>query len=134
MSTKVICPFSKPIIANWCQCRYANLAERCSGKMSCQCAAKCLHSCQTLVELLKQKSRFVFAVSSHNEALTHAQMMKIRCGGLIGMQRVLSFGDDVPDVWKIIEQIESRYNNLADFPYSEIMPDIKVFKHRAKSR
>lgn len=132
MTNKVLCPFSKPIIGNWCQCEYANLEERCSGKMSCIRAADLLPVCQNLVSVLKKNSCFVLGISDSDIELTHAQLMKIRCGGLLGMRRVLKAGEHLPDVVDIINQTELQFGSLTDFPFSEIMPDIKAFSHRVK--
>lgn len=132
MSQQVICPFSKPIIGGWSQCEFANLEERCSGKMGCKKGAEHLEQCHHLVDLLKEKSRFVLGLSDTQSDLTHAELMKIRCGGLGGMQRLLGFEDPVADIPWVIEQAIKKYTVLEDFPFSEIMPDITAFSHRKK--
>ena len=131
---KSLCPFSKPIISNWCQCQHANLDERCAGKMSCLKADEYLAGCYELVDVFKEKSRFILGLSQHNEELTHMQLMKIRCGGLIGMQRVMSGQVDttIPDVLNVICQAEVRYGDVLAFPFNEVVRDIKEFSHRKK--
>ncbi len=129
---KTLCPFSKPIIGNWCQCQYANLDDRCAGKMTCLKSDVYLAGCYELVELFKEKSLFVLGITQHEAELTHMQLMKIRCGGLIGMQRVLSNNTDVPDVLATLHLAEQRYASIGDFPFSEIVRDIKDFSHRKK--
>ncbi len=130
-----LCPFSKPIIGNWCQCPHARMMDRCSGKMWCAEADKELDRCSYLVDLLRDNSRFVLALSDQEEELTHTQLMKIRCGGLKGMQRFLGQGNDEPPaVLEIRDQIVQRYGDLSAFPFHEIMPDIKGFSHRKKLR
>jgi hypothetical protein len=65
------------------------------------------------------------------------QLMKIRCGGLLGMQRILMDEADAsgaPDVLKLIQLAEQRYGEVRDFPFSEIVSDIQNFSHRAKKR
>ena len=133
MSDETLCPFSKPIIGQWCQCPYAILAERCSGKMVCSRANDLLASCRQLSTLLHQRSLFVLGLKPSVEELTHAQSLKVRCGGLLGMQRVLQLNEERPNVPELISQAESRYASLDEFPYSEIVPDMRDFSHRAKS-
>jgi len=58
-----LCPFSKPIIGNWCQCKLANLEERCAGKMICKQSDEHLATCHELVNIFKEKSRFVLALA-----------------------------------------------------------------------
>jgi hypothetical protein len=133
MPNKILCPFSKPIIGGWCTCDYANLEERCSGKMSCKRSAELLSSCSELVNSLKENSRFVLGLHDDPDLLTHAQLMKIRCGGLLGMQRVLELGDHKPDVRTVIDKVNERFESVDSFPFNEIMPDIKHFSHRSGS-
>ena len=133
MNGNSLCPFSKPIIGNWCQCPYASLADRCSGKMFCARAADYQESCAALVEMLKEKSRFVLGLGQDVGDLTHAQLMKIRCGGLLGMQRVLKMETGAPPaVREVLAAAESQYGDVSSFPFSEIVRDIKAFRHRKK--
>ena len=133
---KTLCPFSKPIIGNWCQCQHANLDERCAGKMTCLEAREHLAGCYALVDIFREKSRFVLGLSHADSELTHMQLMKIRCGGLLGMQRILMENKDcgVPDVLQLIQLAEQRYGEVRDFPFSDIVSDIQNFSHRAKKR
>lgn len=101
--------------------------------MFCARAAEYQESCAELVEVLKEKSRFVLGVSPDDTELTHAQLMKIRCGGLLGMQRILKMGIGAPPaVREVISAAQSQYGDLSRFPFSEIVRDIKAFRHRKK--
>lgn len=126
-----LCPFSKPILGKWCQCSHARLAERCSGKMICSQAQEYRQSCMELDELLKTNSRFIFGQSSQQVELTHAQLMKIRCGGLTAMQKVLGLNSAKPlDILDLIQSTRQQFQDMTEFPYNEIVRDIKEFKHR----
>lgn len=132
-----LCPFSKPIIGGWCQCKLANLEERCAGKMICRQSDQYLGGCLQLVNIFKEKSRFVLGISQQQNELTHMQLMKIRCGGLQGMHRVLTENkpqsqQQLPDVLETIELARKRYGQVVDFPFSEIIKDIQGFSHRRK--
>lgn len=130
---KTLCPFSKPIIGNWCKCQYANLDERCAGKMTCLKSGQYLAGCYDLVYVLKEQSRFILGISQPEQELTHMQLMKIRCGGLIGMQRVISGQlDSPPDVLNVMHQAEIMYGDVLAFPFNEVVRDIKEFSHRKK--
>ncbi len=131
---KTLCPFSKPIIGNWCRCKHANLDERCGGKMTCLMAEDYLEGCYALVELFKQRSRFVLGITNEQDALTHQQLMKIRCGGLLGMQRLLQQQEAVPDVLDIMQLAREVYGDVESFPFSDIVPDIQNFSHRKRRR
>jgi len=135
MTDELLCPFSKPIIGDYCRCPHAVLAERCSGKMVCSRDDELRASCDELVDLFRQKAHFVLSISSIDSELTHAQSMKIRCGGLLGMQRVMGLvSGDVPMIREMMNTAEKEYGSVAEFPFSEIMPDIQNFNHRRKLR
>lgn len=126
-----LCPFSKAIIGKWCHCPHAKLADRCSGKMSCTRLEDLQESCFELDEAFKVNTRFILGVTSENIELTHAHLMKIRCGGLLGMQRVLNIeSNQQVYVRDVIDKIIKEYGSIDRFPYNEIVQDIKNFKHR----
>ncbi len=126
-----LCPFSKPVIGKWCACKYARLTDRCAGKMDCQNPDNHLDTCHQLVAQLENNARFILGVSNKDQPLTHQQYMKIKCGGMEGMHRVLKLEtNELPLVTKISEYTIKQYGSLEDFPYGEIVRDIANFSHR----
>ena len=130
-----LCPFSKPLVGGWCQCPYARAAERCSGKMECTRVENYHASCVALVDAFKENSRFVLGISNSAAELTHTQLMKIRCGGLKGMRRVLNLESDEPPVVRdVIAAAATMHGSIDSFPFNEIVRDIKTFQHRNKKQ
>lgn len=130
-TTNELCPFSKPILGKWCSCPHAKLADRCSGKMSCTRMDDLKASCDELDQAFKTNMRFILGVINESDELTHAQLMKIRCGGLLGMKRVLDINTDEPvSVREVIDKTIKEYADIKNFPYNKIVQDIKNFKHR----
>ncbi|VAW92142.1 hypothetical protein MNBD_GAMMA22-2373 [hydrothermal vent metagenome] len=128
-----LCPFSKPVIGGWCECPYASLMERCTGKIACHRDDKFFLSCSNLANSLKNNSSFILGLNNSETLLTHAQSMKIRCGGMLGMQRVMNIEINSPPVIpNIIAVAELLYNDACNFPFNEIVQDIKSFNHRKK--
>ena len=126
-----LCPFSKPVIGKWCRCEYARLFDRCAGKMHCRHPGDHLDICHQLVIQLENNTRFILGVSNKDSLLTHQQYMKIKCGGMEGMQRVLNPGsEELPSVTDISAHIIKKYGSLSHFPYGEIVRDISNFSHR----
>ena len=100
--------------------------------MTCLKEDEYIADCYKLVDTFKEKSRFVLGISQTDE-LTHMQLMKIRCGGLLGMQRVLCKQEsDIPDVLKIMQLAANQYGDISEFPFNEIVRDIQAFSHRKK--
>lgn len=126
-----LCPFSKPILGKWCSCPHAKLADRCSGKMSCTRQDDLKASCHELDQAFKTNTRFILGMVNDNDELTHAQLMKIRCGGLSGMKRVLGINTGYAvNICEVIELTRTNYKAIENFPYNEIVQDIKIFRHR----
>lgn len=130
-NTHALCPFSKAILGKWCQCQHSKLADKCSGKMTCTRLDDLKHSCLELDNAFKSNSRFILGVTNNNAELTHANLMKIRCGGLLGMRRVLNIDNEGSvDIRNVIDRISSQYAGIEHFPFNDIVQDIKLFKHR----
>jgi hypothetical protein len=128
-----LCPFSKPILGQWCRCDFARLEDRCSGKMICAHPGEHRATCLHLTELLKKNARFSLNLSNTDNQISHAQAMKIKCGGLLGMQRILETDTQhPPSVVGIVAEVRERYGSLEDFPFGEIIRDIAGFSHRNK--
>lgn len=128
-----LCPFSKPIISLWCACPYASLKDGCTGKMACNREAEFHIACNKLVDILKNYSRFILGINKHEMELTHSQSMKIRCGGILGMQRVMNINvNSTPIIPDILSASGIHYASIGDFPFNEIVQDIKNFCHRKK--
>lgn len=126
-----LCPFSKSIIGKWCHCPHAKLADRCSGKMTCTRLDDLQETCFELDDAFKVNTRFILGIKSENDELTHAHLMKIRCGGLLGLQRVLNIESGrLVNVRDVIDKIIKDYSSIAGFPYNKIVQDIKDFKYR----
>ena len=129
------CPFSIPISGQLCQCTHARLADRRSGKMICIRADEYRENCIALADVLKHKSRFVLGLSVSDVDLIHAQLMKILCGGLLGMQRVLKLTPGTPpNVLDLIAATQTEYGEVAQFPFGQIIKDIQAFTYRKKLR
>lgn len=131
MSDEDLCPFSRVIVGKWLPCPHARLLERPSGKLRCSRADDYRDSCLNLDAVLKENSRFALGIRNLDQALTHAQLMKIRCGGLLGMQRVMKqSGDECIDIVSLVQAILTHYGVFENFPFSEILNDIRQFRFR----
>lgn len=130
-----LCPFSKPILGQWCACNHARVNDRCSGKMWCSRAEERRDDCLQLYQLLRQKARFTLNIRDTESEISHALAMKIKCGGLLGMQRLLEPDSEKrPDIVSIIDLTKHQYGDVQDFPYGNIVRDIAAFSHRKSKR
>ena len=103
--------------------------------MNCQHPDNHLELCQQLVAELERNTQFILGVSNNESPLTHQQYMKIKCGGMEGMQRVLEpESEELPRVTDISAEILKQYDSYADFPYGDIVRDIANFSHRKSAK
>lgn len=92
-------------------------------------------TCLQLVQLLKENARFTLNLSNTDAQINHAQAMKIKCGGILGMQRILESDSEAsPSIVDIIEQAQKRFGSIDAFPYGDIIRDISGFSHRKARR
>lgn len=124
------CPFGKAILARSCACPLSGrlaIAER--EVVNCTEAAA-QQQCSSLYELLRRNSLFALRLIHADEPLTHAQNMKLQCGGLHGLQLALDDTDEVFDVAGLVEAAQQTFGSLEELPYSQIMQSVAAFQVR----
>jgi hypothetical protein len=121
-----ICAFEKTVLTKCVYCSQVekhNLAEReivaCNDVVH---RARCI----TLYQLLRSNFSFALGVVHIDEPLTHAQEMRLQCGGLKGMQFVVDGNDEVNDVVRLLDVVEQRYVTLEQLPFQEIVQAAKA--------
>jgi hypothetical protein len=124
------CPFGEAILARCCACSLARrqaIAER--EAVNCTRSAARAQCCE-LYELLRHNSLFALKQVHADEPLTHANNMKVQCGGLRGLQQVLDATDEVGDVAALVEAAWQEFGGLEELPYSQIIQSVAAFHPR----
>ncbi len=127
------CVFEKALLAACCTCRLAqrrNIAER--EVVACTDAAA-LEACARLLALLRRNATFSLHLSHPHERLTHAQEIKVQCGGLAGLQRVLAGAEAIGDVSLLVQSARQAQGGLEGLPYSEIVQSVAAYRLRRRS-
>ncbi|MCO5098092.1 MAG: hypothetical protein M9884_11595 [Rhodocyclaceae bacterium] len=127
------CAFEKALLAGCCACSLAqrrHIAER--EAVACLDAVA-RASCVLLLQLLRRNAAFTLHLSRADEQLTHAQEMKVQCGGLAGLQRVLSGSEEVEDVSRLVQSARQAQGGLEDLPYSEIVQSVAAYRTRRRA-
>jgi hypothetical protein len=124
------CVFRKPVLSRCCACSKAdriNIAER--EAVNCT-DEKAFAQCKVLAQLLRENSRFALKIQHPFERLPHGQIMRIYCGGLLGLQALLDPGKSdastVDDVYALASRAYVRYGGFEAIPYTEV---VKVIVH-----
>ncbi len=126
------CVFEKAINSRICNCNKAqrfNLADRegvaCTSEYG-------LQRCSQLLSHLRKNARFVLQCLDVNEALAHAEEIKIQNGGLLGLQlQVENHAENiVKDIDNLITMAENKFKHLENLPYSQLMQVITAYQIR----
>ena len=89
-------------------------------------------NCQLLVDHLKQNCKFALrqATTTGGSKLTHGQEMKIKSGGLHGLQSVLNHE---ADIHSLLTSAIEQYDTLDALPWDKILPSVQAYNVRKKA-
>lgn len=128
------CPFERALQTSFFQCKQSQkvfVGEK--ENVVCTNPPARLN-CHTLVAQLKKNARFALKLDQAHSTLTHGQEMKLKCGGLQGLQ-LLKLSDPVAtDVNQLIQQAVSHYQDLAHLPYPALVQSIASYQLRKQPR
>ena len=128
------CEFEKAVLSLCVSCKLAEnhlLAER--ETINCH-DAKAQETCVRLRDVLRTNSAFVLKITTNMDApLPHNKDMRVQCGGLKGLQKVVNGSEEVTNVRKLVTDVLARYVNLESLPYALIVQSISNFSIRKRS-
>ncbi len=126
------CPFEKAILSSRCGCekfQRLNIAER---EAAACVSASAQQQCLELLEQLYENARFALHQSDLNSPLAHAQMMKLQCGGLQGLQSILKHRGTINNINGLVKFIFTNFDDLKQIPYQEVVQFISHYQVRKK--
>ncbi len=126
------CVFAKALLA---QCAICELARRQSvgERDGVACSSPLARAaCGTLYGLLREKSAFALHLTGTGRVLRHAQVMKIQCGGLLGLKQAIEPAAHAPDVHRLVREASERYGSLDALPFSEIVKGVAAWTGRRR--
>ena len=115
------CTFEKAVLAGCVECKRAErvqIAER--ESVACLNQAS-LSRCTSLHIHLRHSFAFALKNVHEDAALSHAQEMRVQCGGLLGLQNVLDGSAEVDNVDALLDSVLQQWGELAAIPYSEVV-------------
>jgi hypothetical protein len=114
------CVFEQALLGHCAACSLAlhiQIAER--EAATCPLAAS--HArCHDLHNQLRRCFSFALGVPTDGE-LPHAKEMRVQCGGLMGMQQLLSGDAEVADVDALITEVMAEWGDWSEVPWSEVV-------------
>ncbi len=126
------CAFGKAVLAGCCSCSLAKkhyIAER-ESVVCVDLSAR--NRCISMHQLLRLNSAFALNHIHADEPMTHAQEVKLQCGGLIGLQLAVNNTKAVADVVTLLDAARGKFGDQQMFPYSQIVQSVAAFRPRKK--
>lgn len=129
------CVYEKAINSRVCNCSQAkrfNLADR--EGVSCN-SAQAQKICVELMQVLREKARFVLQQVNVGEQLPHNAEIKIQNGGVKGLLKVLN--DEAlseQDIFQVLAAAMSKYQTIEQLPYSVIMQEVAAYQGRRRRK
>ncbi len=115
------CAFGRAILGCCAACDHSSqvqIAER--EAIACQNAAS--HSrCRQLHALLRDSFSFALGKARISGPLTHAEEMRVQCGGLKGLRQVLEGRTEIANIDTLVGNALQRWGRLDRIPYSEVV-------------
>lgn len=107
------CVFAKAVLARAASCPLAQ--RRSVGERELlECRSPVARTnCDTLAALMRERARFALRLPAPSEPLMHAQAMRLQCGGLAGLQQVLTTTDGQTDEETDEETVETAAGQAA---------------------
>lgn len=115
------CTFEKSLQTRCVACERSDrvqIAER--EAVTCRNTAS-LARCTELHGKLRHSFAFALGMVREDTVLSHAQEMRVQCGGLRGLQFVLDESAVVDNVDGLVESAVGKWGELAEIPYSEVV-------------
>jgi len=129
------CPFEKALEI----CRHAcqnSLRIGIGERLAIGCAStEARKTCRELLALLHDNAAFALHQTDMS-VLPHAKELKVQCGGLRGLHKVLApedeTGAEVTNIFALVAQAQTLFNGLGNLPFSEIVRSIVHFEGRRR--
>ena len=127
------CPFSTPLVTHQFGCAHAQEVVRRGGaEIDCTDAAAWTR-CERVFQQLKAAALPAFGVEDDLLSMPHSVRVKIQCGGLLGVQRLLTGpANRVEDINQLLTAAETRFGMT--LPTAELTSDITAYQPRARRR
>lgn len=126
------CVFERALLARHAVCELAS-SHQIAERETVSCSQAVAHAeCARLAELLREKSAFALGVADTRRILPHAMMMKIQCGGLLGMKQAFDPVALAPNVRRLLRLGLEAHGDIESLPFSEIVKGVAAWKSRRR--
>jgi len=132
----LLCPFARAILSNGFGCENATRLFIGEGADIGCTSDTARTNCLFLLETLKQNAQFALKLRSPDARLPHGKLMKLQCGGLLGLQAALSperaRQPTLANIHALVVKAHETYGSLRDLPYRDIVKSVSAYKPRRR--
>jgi hypothetical protein len=130
------CVFEKALNNRRCDCsRKARFLLATREGVGCRSESS-LANCTEFLDTLRAKSRFALRETFIDGPLPHNKELKVQAGGTLALQLhlypALAGEKSVQDIYELLNIGLSKYGNIADFPYGELVKGVVHYESRPK--
>ena len=130
------CVFEKAINNRRCDCsRKSRFLLATREGIGCR-SEPSLANCTVFLNTLRENSRFALRETFIDGPLPHNKELKVQAGGTLSLQLelfpALAGEKSVQDIYELLNIGLSKYGNIADFPYGELVKGVVHYESRPK--
>lgn len=135
MSMMQRCPFAAAIITERADCRHAEQVVRRGGsEYDCRSQPD-QQACQALFERLKAAAFPAFGVEDDLTSMPHSVLVKVQCGGLLGLARLGGRDKDrIADIAELRDGALGRFGGLDGLPVGDLVADMTGLRSERRGR
>jgi hypothetical protein len=128
------CVFERALLARHAVCELAMTHQIAERETFCLLPAAAACECAQLAELLREKSAFALGITDTQRILPHAMVMKIQCGGLLGMKSAFDPEALAPNVRRLVRLAREQHGELRCAAVFRIVKGVAAWKPRRRHR
>lgn len=124
------CVFSKALLAQQAGCTLATRRDL-GEQLLLECRSPLARTnCGTLAALMHERARFALRLPPPGRPLIHVHAMRLQCGGLAALQRVLEC--DGRDVHQMVGLAHERHGSLTELPWRPLVGALVEWQPRRR--
>ena len=131
------CVFEKALCSRGCHCSKSQ-QFRLADRLGYGCESPVAQQlCATLIEHLRQQTRFVFKLNEITGPLPHNKEIRVQNGGMLGLKKLVqgdTSDESVEDIHALVQVVVKEYGDINQLPYDLLMQSVMAYKARPKRR
>ncbi|MGE0358601.1 MAG: hypothetical protein AB7P08_16995 [Burkholderiales bacterium] len=128
------CAFARALLARQAGCPLATLALAGEAERPL-CGSPVAHAnCATFRSLVRERATFALRLPPPGAAITHANELRLQCGGLRGLAVALGGRDEAPgDVHALVAAAQARFDGLLGVPFEAVVAAVVGWEGRPRA-